>query len=212
MAARMMSQKQYARHRGCSPQHINRLVREGRIALNREGKIDADRADRALGQPKLGPAKSGTTGRARGANVRKPATGSQSGRKPGAQLRLRSLGRAESATSSLTAARARKALADARLSELDAEERAGQLLRKEEVLAAQRQQNANVRTRLRQLPRAMAQELAAVASPAEIERLLLAYIDRQLADLAADPLSGAHGSASPPGDFMIDHDRKEKAK
>jgi hypothetical protein len=81
----------------------------------------------------------------------------------------------------------------------------GLLLRKEEVLAAQRMQNANVRTRLRMLPRAMAQELATVTVPAEIERILLAYIDRQLSDLASDPLALQTSAAGASEESTLPH-------
>jgi len=162
-----LNQKQYAKHRGVKPQYISRLVREGRISVGRDGLIDSDKADKSLGP----------RGRKASPSVNRPA-------KP----KLSHV-RGESATSSLTAARARKALADAELAELQVGHERGLLLRKDEVLAAQGKQNANIRTRLRMLPRAVAPLLANISSPAEIERIELEIIDRELSDLARDPLA-----------------------
>jgi hypothetical protein len=163
-----LNQKQYAKHRGVKPQYISRLVREGRIAVGRDHLIDAEKADKALGP------------RVKAAAKRAP--------RAAAKPRIKALPR-ESSTATLTAARARKATADAELAELQVGHERGLLLHKDEVLQAQRQQNANIRTRLRMLPRAFAQQLAAITSPAEIERLALEIIDRELSDLARDPLA-----------------------
>ena len=43
----LMTQKEYAAHRGCSKQYVNQLVKQGRITLI-DGKIDPVAADAAL--------------------------------------------------------------------------------------------------------------------------------------------------------------------
>jgi hypothetical protein len=45
-----MTQAEYARHRGVSPQAVNKQVKAGKIPLLPNGKIDAAAADRALGE------------------------------------------------------------------------------------------------------------------------------------------------------------------
>ncbi len=154
-----VTKAQYARHRGCKPQYVSRLVREGRIKVGRDGKIDQARADAELGRkarkPKAAPAP-----------------------KP----------HAPSSTGSLTAARARKADADAKIAELEYQERSRNLIRREEVLALHARVYANVRTRFRRLPRSLAPALAVLTAPAEIEALVLEAVDQALADLAAAPL------------------------
>jgi hypothetical protein len=179
-----LNQKQYAAHRGVKPQYISRLVREGRIPTTREGLIDVARADRALGPrvnaPRMNSRRSASASKA--THSRRPSAHAS---KPASAL----AGGHKSATGSLTEARARKVLAEAQSAELALARERGELLSRDEVLAAQRKQNTNIRARLRMLPRAAAGVLAPVSSPAEIERLLLELIDRELADLARDPLN-----------------------
>lgn len=52
MTARVLvSQSEYARRRGVSRQRIHQLIREGRIPLVENGRIDALAADAALAEP-----------------------------------------------------------------------------------------------------------------------------------------------------------------
>ena len=166
-----LNQKDYAKHRGVTAQYISRLVREGKIPTGRDGLIAVAKADKALGP-----------------RFRKPARKAAPQAKRTAAPRLKALPR-ESSTASLTAARARKASADAEVAELMVARDRGLLVSKEEVLAAQRKQNSNIRTRLRMLPRAVAPLLANASSAAECERILLEIIDRELSDLSRDPLA-----------------------
>lgn len=43
-----MNQVEYAAHRGCTKQHIGKLIKQGKIPRTSEGKIDRDVADAAL--------------------------------------------------------------------------------------------------------------------------------------------------------------------
>jgi hypothetical protein len=45
-----MTQSEYARHRGVSPQAIHKQIKAGKIPLLPNGKVDAVAADRALGE------------------------------------------------------------------------------------------------------------------------------------------------------------------
>jgi hypothetical protein len=44
---RGMTQAEYARHRGCDPKEVRKALKAGRIALERDGSIDPDKADRS---------------------------------------------------------------------------------------------------------------------------------------------------------------------
>ncbi len=46
----LMTQADYARHRGVSRQAISKLVKSGKIAIDDAGKIDAVAADLELGE------------------------------------------------------------------------------------------------------------------------------------------------------------------
>ena len=49
-----MRQAEYARYRGCSRQHINRLVKDDKIPVNNDGLILVSEADAILGPPSNG--------------------------------------------------------------------------------------------------------------------------------------------------------------
>jgi hypothetical protein len=157
----VVTQKEYARRRKVTPQYINKLVREGKIELTREGKIDVAKADKALDQLRR-------VGRPR-AEAAAPS-------------------RRFSATASLTSIRVAHETYKTKLAKLEYERAMGQLLPAAEVLEAQRRQAANLRTRLRRMPRAVAGRLRLLSSEAEIEAFLLERIDEILRDLARDPL------------------------
>ena len=170
---RLLSQRAYAKKRQVSVQYINRLVREGRIKLVR-GQIDPARADRALRD------------RQRVARRSKAAeAAAKKSRQPPAASRWKG---PASATGSLTAFRSETEKWRAAAAKLEYECAAGALLPRAEVLEAERKKNATLRTRFRRLARHLAPALARAAQPAAAEAVLLAEIDRALAELAADPL------------------------
>ena len=175
----LLTQKAYAKHRRVTPQYINRCVRDGVIVLVK-GKVDQTKADRALG------ARHQTKPRRRSVGSGQRVTGNASGRP--------SRG---TATSSLTEGRAKKVHYEALQAELSYKLQTGLLLPKAEVLEAERRKNANIRTRFRRLARGLAPLMARTTNAAEAEAILLAEIDAQLSELAADPL-GEVSPAVPP--------------
>jgi len=52
MIARLMTKSEYARHRGVSPAYISKLIKNGKIILEYDGKIDPGKADISLGEIK----------------------------------------------------------------------------------------------------------------------------------------------------------------
>lgn len=165
----LITQKEYARRRKVSAPYINKLVRQGKIVLSRDGKIDpkkADAARKAYAQP---------------ARKRKAASaGKLKGGRP--------VGGRETATGSLTAKRAEREGYEAGLSRLKYERESGELLPRAQVLLAEQKKNANIRNRFRSLARRLAQVLAPEMTPAHVEAVLGEAIAHELTELARDPL------------------------
>jgi hypothetical protein len=172
----LVTQKEYARRRRCTPQYINKLVHTGKIVLV-NGRVDVKKADAALqawqrhGRSKPGKSISAIA-KAKPHRSPKPAQ----------------TAKAKSATRSLTEARAEREHYAALAAKLDYEKATGELLPRDQVLEAERRKNANIRTRFRRLARSLAPVLAQTSSPGEVERVLLEEIDYQLRELASDPL------------------------
>lgn len=180
----LMTQKEYAKHRGVSATYINRLVAQDRIALNRAGKIDAAKADRLLGPRTHKP-------RARAA--KRPSSNAHGGGRPPRG----------SATASLTASRAEKMKWEALTAKQEYERSQGQWLPTAEVRQAEQMKNSKLRTSIRAIARSLADTLARATEPAEVEALMLAEIDRVLTDCAADPLGDAAAAVvSPAGEVL----------
>jgi hypothetical protein len=204
---KLLTQKQYAERRGCRPQYINKLVRGGRIELH-DGKINPREADAALASMKrvgrVVPAKRATQ---KPAKAKKSAAKKQQRRhSPGrpvsqppaaAALEQANDPKPGSATARLTQSRARGEHYKAELARIEFERMSRILIPADEVLKAEQQKNANVRTRFRRLARSVAPLLARLTQPAEIELTLGEEIDRLLRELAADPL-GMQPEPEPP--------------
>jgi hypothetical protein len=175
----LVTQKEYARRRRCTPQYINKLVHTGKIVLV-NGRVDVKKADAALqawqrhGRSKPGKSISAISHRSPRASRAEPRRSAEKKQK--------------SATRSLTEARAEREHYAALAAKLDYEKATGELLPRDQVLEAERRKNANIRTRFRRLARSLAPVLAQTSSPGEVERVLLEEIDYQLRELASDPL------------------------
>jgi hypothetical protein len=168
----LLTQKAYAKHRKVSPQYVNTLVRKRRIPVNRNGLINVKRADAILNATRrLG--RIAPRHRQRGQGLAPGST-----RRP-------------SDTTTLTGWRAQTEEFKARQAKLEYEHSLKTLLPAAEVLEAERRKNSNIRASLRRVARDLAPEVKAVAasaSIAEIEALVLKQIDEALGELAADPL------------------------
>jgi hypothetical protein len=162
----LLTQKEYAKRKRCTPQYISKLVRQGKIKKV-GNRIDARQADAALRDWKR-------EGRVIGRRASsKPKSRAQ--KKP-------------SSTGKLYAARADRESFQAKLAELTYKRELGELVPAADVLEAERRKNANFRASFRRLARSLAPLLHRATSPAEVERLLLREIDLVLGELAADPL------------------------
>ena len=184
----LVTQKEYARRRGLTPQYVNKLVRQERIKL-KGGLVDPVQADQArapryamTSRPK---AQRGSNAHGGGRPARDPGPAEAGAPRP-------------SATMSLTSARAAGAGYQARLLKLEFEKLSGQLLPAAEVLEAERRKNANFRLRLRGLAPSLAPAVNAAATTAECNRLLLEAFEHLLRELEQDPLGTNGTTALPP--------------
>lgn len=174
-----ITQKQYAERKGVSPQYINKLVRESKIKL--VGRmVDTRQADAAI----KAWARAGRVVPARRSTKKIPAN--RVAARPRADKHPSQP--RDSATRSLTAARADRENYQAKLVKLEYEKAVGNLLPREDVLEAERRKNGNIRAGFRRLARSLAPTLSRASAPAEIEQILLEEIDLILGQLARDPL------------------------
>jgi hypothetical protein len=171
MPARLVTQKQYAKKIRKSPQYVSKLVSQGKIPREKDGRINVAKADRA-----------------RKAWSLKGSSSHRSTRKAAAPRTAGAGGRFAPVPPSYNAARTRRELAQAEITELELEQKKGELLPAAAVLEAERRKNSNLRTRFRRLARSVAAEVARLTDPAEVEDALLRQIDQVLTELAVDPL------------------------
>lgn len=180
----LLTQKAFAEKVGVSPQYINRLVQEGKIVL-RDRKVDARQAKAAI-------AASRRTGRVvpahRSAKRPQPAKAARKLTAPEPRAPR------ESATRSLTAWRVRSEEFKAKTLELEFQRNAGDLLPRLQVLELEQRKNSTIKSKFRKLPRELAQRLARMTTPAEIEKLLLEEIDVVFDQLAHDPFGMAEAT------------------
>lgn len=197
-----MTQTEYAELRGVTKQYINKLVGQGKILLVAR-KIDVRQADAAMkafmrpGATKAkthrSPAKAKRNAKARKAQpaprrtrtVRAIPTHEVPEDAPLPQLPGNVRG---DATSSLTANRATKEFYEAQTAKLDYELRVGHLVKREDVLMAERRKNENIKNLFRQLPRSIAPLLDRLPGVAAKEDRLRMEIDALFERLSKDPL------------------------
>lgn len=181
----LLTQKAFAARIRKTPQYVNKLVTRGVIRLVK-GKVDPKQALAAIAaQRRVGrvikakPRQKGSNAHGGG---RPAGTGGAKGGPHG--------DRSASATKSLTFWRSRLEQAKAETAELELKKATGQLLPADQVRAAWTRALANVRTRLRRLPRALCHQLGGL-SAVEIDARLLEALDRELGEMARDPLGEA---------------------
>jgi hypothetical protein len=187
---RLLSQREYAERIKVSPQYVNKLVREGKIELV-DGRIDPKKADamRKIFERagRMIPVK-----RAKKSAAKKKPSKKAAAKKPASKPRRAYTSapsdKPHSATRSFAAARAEREEWQAKLAQLDYEERCKRLLPADQVIAAQQRQNANFRSQLRKLARHAAPLVQRQRTPSEIEAVLLEQVDQLLETFARDPL------------------------
>jgi len=140
MAKKSMLKIEYARHRRCSPSLISRLVKQGRLVMTPEGRVDVEASDAKL-EANRDPRRIG--------EVRsRPDRGAGAGRGDGPDA--------------IRAARTRSELAIAEARELDLAQRRGELVRKDVAAKAATDAAQAVATGISSMPARIGSRIAAV--------------------------------------------------
>ena len=163
----LMTQAEYARHRGCSRVAVGKAVKSGRISLV-NGLID----------PVVADLQWAANSRARVSAAAEPAQESL------LSTRLHNAPPEPTPLDGYTASRNRREAADAELAELRLAEEKGDLIRIDAVKGALGVLFASTRDALLQIPARMAPLLAAESVPAAVQSLLHAEIHQALQQLA----------------------------
>jgi hypothetical protein len=206
--AKLVTQTEYAQMRNVTKQYINKLVGQGKILLVAR-KVDVRQADAAMKAYMRPGATHAKTHRstAKGKTPAKSRTKAKARKVKAAPRRSREIpthevpddaplpqlpgGARGDATSSLTANRATKEFYEAQVAKLDYELRVGELVKREDVLLAERRKNENIKNLFRQLPRSIAPLLDRLPGVAAKEDRLRLEIDALFERLARDPLGMA---------------------
>lgn len=171
--AELVSQSEYARRRDVSRQYVNKLVQQGRIPTDEKKRIDPDTADAVL-QMDADPAR--RLNDPEQENVPDPAN----------SFEEEAAGGASGGHTSFARFRSAREAYQAKLAQLDYEERAGQLLRKSEVERETFDVARQVRDRFLALPQELAGALVKLADENEIKKYLRAKIRDTLMEVADD--------------------------
>jgi hypothetical protein len=159
----LVSIRPYAKHRGVSHTAVQKAIKQGRIRLSPDGKIDQEAADREWSRnssPVNAPAK--PTARAA------PVSDRPGGGPTYAQ------------------SRAVRELYLARLAKIEFEERSGKLLSRDEVTTAAFTRARTMRDNLLNIPDRIAPMLAAESDPAVVHQILSDEIRQVLNDLSGE--------------------------
>lgn len=177
----LMTQKDYAKLRGWSPQYVSKLKSEDKVVM--DGKlVDVAKTDAAIKAfQRTGNALKSNhhSQRAKGSK----GSSSRTASKP-SEPRAPRLGGPDTAAFW----RRDKEKYDALNRRLEYEKNIGVLLPRDQVLLAERMKNERIRSMFRALPRSLAPQVAHCTSAAEAENLLRSEIDSILQRLADDPL------------------------
>jgi hypothetical protein len=175
--SKFISQAEYARQKDVSRQYINKLVQAGRIPTDEKKRIDPDIADAVLVQD-ADPAR----------RLNDPEYESESIIEQDSDV-----GSSVSATGHTPFAKFRSAREayQAKLAQLDYEERAGQLLKKAEVERETFDVARQLRDRFLSLPQELSGTLVSLTDEKEIKKYLRAKIRDTLMEVADDVSLGA---------------------
>jgi hypothetical protein len=151
----LLTQADYARHRGVSKPAVSKAVRAGRITLTAEGMIDATAAD----------AQWARNSRVRAGAGRSPSTGAAAPpQEDGAD--------AKPGTDDYWASRSRREAAEAELAEIALAEKNNEVIQVKAVDAAWAQAMAAVREHLTQISARVGSTIAAETDPIKVEQML----------------------------------------
>ncbi len=157
-----VSLRQYAKHRGVSHTAVEKAVKQGRIRLTPEGKIDVEAADREWSR------------NSSPVNAPRPVS-----RAPEAHD-----GAAHGPT--YAQSRAVRELYLARLAKIEFEERASKLVSRDEVTVAAFTRARTVRDNLLNIPDRLSAMLAAESDPTQVHQILSDEIRKVLIELSGD--------------------------
>lgn len=187
---RLITKSEFAAERDVHPSRVSQWLKDGRIVETTEGRIDADDAHARLGAM-LDRAK----GSRRDGNVTSNGPEMQAATEKPAQHKPDEAAPTQRDDSGYWEHRTRQAKADAQLKEMQALERAGALVRADEVA-----QEINLAFRMaRNALQGMVDQLAPVldpASPARAHKLLTASVEKTLRELSGGLAGRAAGAAS----------------
>ena len=172
----LVTQKEFARRIGVTPQYVNKLVSRGVITLV-QGRVNPAKAKAAVAA--MSP---------RGVGSRQTAAKKVRRPKVVRRTAAKKADKPPSATRSYVSAKAEREHWQALSAKLEYEKTVGTLLPAAEVIQAEQRKNANLRMRLRKLARSMAPMLARLTVTFECEQYLLGEVDQVLEELATDPL------------------------
>ena len=158
-----MTQAEYSRHRGVSRESVSKAIRQGRIPVNRIGRISPELADAAWEE---------NTARPKGAEP------------PPLPLTL-----SNGQPLTYANARAMHEFYKAELAKLELGERSGELVRMSDVRDVAFRAARSARDLLDSIPDRLAEVLAGLTDPEEIRLKLAGEISRATAELALTELS-----------------------
>jgi hypothetical protein len=178
--AELVSQSEYARRKNVSRQYINRLVQQGKIPADEEKRIDPDLADAVLAQL-ADPARRLNGG-----------TEEETDPVPADDYEEENAGSAPAnGHTSFAKFRSAREAYQAKLAQLDYEERAGKLVKKDEVEREAFDISRQLRDRFLSLPQELAGTLVGMSDEKEIAKFLRAKIRDALMEASNDVSLGA---------------------
>jgi hypothetical protein len=178
----LVSQSEYARRKDVSRQYINRLVAQGKIPTDEQKRIDPELADAVLAQL-ADPARRLDSGGAEPEYEPVTAEAYEDEAAGGAP--------AAGGHTSFAKFRSAREAYQAKLAQLDYEERAGKLVKKDEVEREAFDVSRQLRDRFLSLPQELAGTLVGMADEKEIAKFLRAKIRDTLMDASNDVSLGA---------------------
>lgn len=178
----LVTQKSIAQRFGVTPQYVNKLVLQGRIKPvgKRVQEHQAVAAMKALGKSERRPAAKKTAKKPVRPVSPRPAKAPVV-REP----------RQSSDTKTQAFWKAQELEFKAKNAQLEYEKNAGLWLARQRVVELEQRKNATIKEKFSQLPRSLAQRLARLTSPAEVESVLRDEVYLVLTLLASDPLGMA---------------------
>lgn len=173
--AELISQSEYARRKDVSRQYINRLVQQGKIPTDEEKRIDPDIADAVLAQ--LADPARRLNGDAEDEYEPVPADDYEEDNAGGAPV---------NGHTSFAKFRSAREAYQAKLSQLDYEERSGKLVKKDDVEREAFDIARQLRDRFLSIPQEVAGTLVGMTDEREIAKFLRSKIRDALMEAADD--------------------------